>query len=182
MMRLLLYLPLFLAIVLVFAWAGVLILSKDPGSLLAGGHADLVRAYPEEPRRLELLENSSLLYGRLAHSLSRHGAEASPSIRAGLRITLLHLAAALQVLPISMVLALAGACAGLAFRERIRDDGGYASPTAAGLARAVVWAGLIWLGLFALSPIEVAYGSLYLASLALSLGGFFYVANLPLKL
>ncbi len=87
-----------------------------------------------------------------------------------------------RVLPLSLLLLGAGVGAGLVCRERMRDAEGYASPSAAGIARALVGAGALCQGLFALSPIGLSCSWLYVAGVTCSLGAALYTANLPLRL
>ena len=88
----------------------------------------------------------------------------------------------IRIVPLFFGLLAAGVTAGLIFRERMRNAEGYASPTAAGVARALVGAGLFWLGLFALTPLGVSSAWIYVAILSASFGGLIYAANLPLKI
>jgi hypothetical protein len=182
MIRLIIRLPLVLAIALPLAWAGTLFLTGDPDAIMVQGIAGLAQAYPEEEVRGRLVAEAIRAVSLYEPRLPRLGGDRSRQVHAGLLASAFHLEAVLRILPVTLILALAGVSAGLVFRERMRDLEGYASPTAAGLATGAVGAGALWMTLFALSPIPVSYGWLYLASAALSLGGSLYVANLPLKL
>ena len=181
-MRLLVRLPLVLVIVLGLSWAGVLMLGGGPEAMLARSVRDLGRAFPGDPVRQLLLERARQDAQSLLPSIPDLGGDKSRLVQSGLIASGLHLDSTLRVLPVTGLLVLAGLCAGLVWRERMRYAQGYASPTATGLARASAGAGIFWMALFALSPIPVSHASLYLASGALSLGGMLYVANLPLKL
>ena len=182
MIQLLLRLPLVLAIVLPVAWALVLLGNGAELALLQGSLSHLREAYPSETHRERLIGGATQAASLLQEQTPGLGGKHSPLIRAGLAASMLHLEAARGILPITLLLALSGAAAGLVLRERIRIGAGYASPTAAGLGRGVVAAGILWLGLFALSPVPVSYAWVYLTPAALALGGTLYVANLPLKL
>ncbi len=105
------------------------------------------------------------------------------AIKPGLRTTALHARISWDLLPIVLHLSFAGALAGAVFRERLRtSDGSYASPTAAFLGRAAVTGSGLYLLVFAVTPLPAPYASLYLAGVAMSIGGLLYAANLPLKL
>lgn len=105
------------------------------------------------------------------------------ALEPGLRTTALHAHVCWDLLPIAAHLAFAGVLAGAVLRERLRSsNGSYASPTACFLGRAAVSGGGLYLLVFAFTPLPAPYGTLYLAILAISVGGFLYAGNLPLKL
>lgn len=182
MIRLLLHLPIALAMGLSLAWAGVLLFSESPDALLTRALFDLNRAYPDPEGRAIFLAEAT----RLGHSVSGFvplgGEGRAELVRAGLTATALHWQGARRIWPIAVGLAAAGLCAGLVSRERLRGGHGYASPTAAGLARLAVCGGLLWAALFSLSPVPSPYASLYLSALVIALGGGVFAANLPLRL
>lgn len=182
MIRLLLRLPIFLALVLAVVWTGVLALAPNPEAILTGGLESLARAYPESAERELLLKEWGSLPPFVTDRLSGFGGRASSAGRAGVLVARLHLGVLVRLLPVFLLLVLSGVGSGLVFRERMRDAEGYASPTAAGVARALVGSGIFWIGLFATSPIPASYAWLYLAGIGSALGGSLYAANLPLKL
>ncbi len=182
MIRLLLHLPIFLAIVLAVVWTGVLGLAPNPEEILSGGLETLAFAYPDSAEREFLLKDWGSLPSVVTDPLSHFGGRVSWVGRAGVLVTQLHLGVLVRLLPVFLLLVLSGVGSGLVFRERMRDAEGYASPTAAGVARALVGSGIFWIGLFAASPIPASYAWLYLAGIAMALGSSLYTANLPLKL
>ncbi|HLY74942.1 MAG TPA: hypothetical protein VKU80_12555 [Planctomycetota bacterium] len=182
MIRLLLRLPVALVLVLTVVWATVLGMSRDPESIVAGGLAQLTSAYPEFKARKDFLNEWGSLPGDWTRPLSSLGGEASALGKAGLLVSRFHLGALLRLAPVLLCLMAAGVVSGLVLRERMREAEGYASPTAAGIARALVGTGLFWLALFATSPIPVSYAWLSLAGMASAVGAALYAANLPLKL
>lgn len=182
MIRVLIRLPILLLFLVPLSWAGFFVWAGEPGSVVSGVLGSLANAYPESHEREAIVEEAANLSSSLARLLGRAGMGASPRMRAGFVVSAVHSVTLARVVPLFFGLLAAGVTAGLIFRERMRDAEGYASPTAAGLARALVGLGLFWLGLFALTPIGGSFASLYAAALALCLGGALYSANLPLKL
>lgn len=182
MIRLLVRLPLGLAVLLSVLWAATLLGRVDTRELLTGGLSDLEEALPEKGGREAVVEEARRLTGGAATLLSRVGVEASPVLRSTLFVSGLHLGATLRVLPFLGLLLAVGALAGVVLRERLRDGSGYASPTVGYLARGLVALALTWLVLFALSPVRAPYGSLYAATMSSCIGSLLYAANLPLKL
>lgn len=182
MIRLLLRLPVALVLVLTVVWAAVLGLSRDPESVVAGGLDQLASAYPESKAREDFLREWGSLPGDWTRPMQSFGGQASALGRAGLLVSRFHLGALLRLAPVLLCLLSAGAVSGLVLRERMREAEGYASPTAAGIARALVGSGLFWLALFATSPIPASYAWLSFAGVASAIGAGLYAANLPLKL
>jgi hypothetical protein len=182
MIGLLIRLPLVLAILLPLTWAGVLLHAGDEVPLLGGAVSGLEGAYPSGAQREKLLAGATRAPSAFPAGLASLGGDHSRLVHAGLVASAMHLGVVLRILPITFLLTLCGSCAGLAFRERMRIALGYASPTAAGLGRCAVGAGILWLVLFGLSPLPVSFAWVYLSPAALALGGTLYVANLPLKL
>lgn len=182
MIRLLLRLPVALILVLTVVWAGVLGLSRNPESMVADGLGRLASAFPDQKTREEFLSVWGTLPAGWSRPLASLGGQASSLGRAGLLESRLHLGAVLRLAPVFLSLLAAGVASGLVCRERMREAVGYASPTAAGIARALVGSGLFWVALFATSPIPVSYALLHLAGIASAAGASLYAANLPLKL
>ena len=182
MIRILLRLPILLVILVILTWVAVLGFSPSADAVLGGATRDLARSYPEAQTRARLGREAAALGAGLGPLVPDLGPGRSDLVRAGLLATALHSQMAIAVLPILLLLILGGGSAGLVLRERLRDAQGYASPTAAGLARAAIAGGLLWLGLYSLSPLPVSAATLYAASLAMTLGGILYAANLPLRL
>jgi hypothetical protein len=180
--RLLIKLPVVLVLVLTAVWAGVLGLSRDADSIATGGLESLAQAYPEGEERADFLRDWGVLPPGLARLAMGLGGWASPLARAGLLVARLHSGVVVRLLPVFVLLLVSGVIAGLISRERMRDQEGYASPTAAGVAHVLVGSGVFWLGLFSLCPLPVSYASLHLAGMVLALGGSLYTANLPLRL
>lgn len=182
MIRLFFRLPIFLVLVLAIVWTAVLGIAKSPEGLVEGNLERLAQAYPNMVEREAFISEWGVLPSSALGQLSRIGGSASAFGRAGLLVTLLHLGGLVRLLPVFVLLVISGVASGLVFRERMRDAEGYASPTAAGLARTLVGLGIFLLGLFAGSPIPASYGWLYPAGIASGLGASLYAANLPLKL
>lgn len=182
MIGLLLKLPVALVLALTLMWAAVLGMSRDPESIVAGALEQLATAYPEKGAREEFLAEWGSLPPNWSRSVSSLGGQASTLGRAGLLVSRLHAGALLRQVPVFLCLLGAGVAAGLVLRERMRDAEGYASPTAAGIARALVGVGLFWMALFGASPVPASYAWLPLAGIATGIGGALYAANLPLKL
>jgi hypothetical protein len=180
--RLLVRLPLALGLLVPLAWAGVLLWGGGERPVLARACAGLEAAYPSRADRDRLLVEAVRATSAFPVPLEGLGPERSGLLRAGLVVARLHLGAAFRILPFTLLLGMLGVSTGLVFRERMRIEAGYASPTAAGLGRGGVGAGILWLALFGLSPLPVSLGWLYLSPAALLLGGSLYVANLPLRL
>jgi len=181
MIRLLVRLPIVLLFLGPLSWLGVLWHAGDPAVLVGDVFSDLGYAYPEPGERGRIVGESAVLARRAAGLLGRLGAGPSPQIRAGLVVSAVHERILVRTIPLLLALGAAGVTGGLLLRERLRNAEGYASPTAAGLARALVGAGLFGLGLFGLTPIGVGIAWIYGPLLAVSLGGLIYAANLPLK-
>ncbi len=182
MIRLFLRLPLVLAIALPMAWAFTLGWARDSDAVLADGLERFRLAFPADARRTDVLDRASRGARGLLARMPDLGEGRSELMKAGVVTSALHLEATLRILPATALLVLAGVCAGLAFRERLRDHEGYASPTAAGLAQVAVGTGVFWLALFSASPIPASHAWLYVFSILTSLGGALYAANLPLRL
>jgi hypothetical protein len=180
--RLLIRLPVAVVLVLTVVWAAVLGMSRDPESIVAGGLGELASAYPEPAAREDFLGEWGSLPEEWTRPMLSLGGRASALGRAGLLVSRFHLGALLRLAPVLLCLLSAGVVSGLVLRERMREAEGYASPTAAGIARALVGSGLFWLALFATSPLPVSYAWLPLAGMASAIGAALYAANLPLKL
>lgn len=182
MIRLLVRLPIALLMVLTIVWAAVLGISRDPLSILRGGLERLASAYPGTRVREEFLAEWWNLPDGWSRPLAPLGGQARCLGWAGLLVTRLHAGVLLRLLPVFLSMLLAGVALGLVWRERMRKGEGYASPTAAGISRVLVGAGLFWMALFGASPIPVSYAWLPLAGMACGAGASLYAANLPLKL
>ena len=182
MIGLLIRLPLALAILLPLTWAGVLLHAGDELPLLSGAVSGLELAYPPGVDREKLLASAAHAPSAFPAGPLSRGGDHSRLVHAGLVARALHLGVVLRMLPITFLLTLCSACAGLVFRERRRIASGYASPTAAGFRRGAVGAGILWLVLFGLSPLPVSFAWVYLSPAPIALGGTLYVADLPLKL
>ena len=181
MIRLLLRLPIVLLLVAPLTWAGILVLGPDPFTAVTNGYSRLERAYPQGLARDQLVKNASSVALSLGRRIPVAGPSSTAQIRAGLLVSAMHALSVMKLLPLALLLAAAGVTGGLIFRERMRNAEGYASPTAAGLGRAMVGMGLFWLGLFALTPLQASLAWLYVALLSTSVGGAVFAANLPLK-
>jgi hypothetical protein len=182
MIRLLVRLPLVLALALPITWAGALLATQSPEALLEDGLERFSRAFPAEGPRREVAERAGRGASLVLTRIPDLGGARTELVKAGVMTSVLHLEATFRVLPVTALLVLSGLCAGLALRERLRDQAGYASPTAAGLARIAVGAGTLWLALFSASPVPASYSWLYASSVLISFGGALYAANLPLRL
>lgn len=182
MIRLLLRLPIALVPVLAVVWAAVLGMTQDPESIVSGGLGKLASAYPDPKAREDFLAEWGNLPPAWTRPLASLGGQTSALGRAGLLVSRLHAGALVRLVPVFLCLLAAGVASGLVFRERMRDAEGYASPTAAGVARALVGSGLFSLALFAASPIPVSYAWIPLAGVASAAGASLYAANLPLRL
>jgi hypothetical protein len=174
--------PVFLVLLVTMIWAGFFLLVKDPAWILAESQLDLERAYPEPAERASLVRRSAGASSWLIRQIPGGGGGSSPVIRAAFAVSALHSFILGRVLPLSLLLLTAGVGSGLILRERMRDAEGYASPSAAGIARVLVGAGTLTQGLYALSPIGLSSSWLYVAGVTCSLGAALYAANLPLRL
>lgn len=182
MIGLLIRLPIVLALLVPLTWAAVLLVAGDEAPLLERTLSDLEAAYPSGVARERMLRTAIRNASALLARTPTLGGDRAPLVHAGLVVCGVHFGTVLGILPATLLLSLCGVSAGLVFRERIRMGAGYASPTAAGLGRGGVGAGILWLALFGLSPLPVSFAWLYLSAAALALGGTLFVANLPLKL
>lgn len=174
-------LPLFAIIGLGLAW-GFALLYRPSVSRAEDALSDFSEAFPRPEAQARLgrgaLHSSLALRRRAQDVLGEPGEEAGPLIVAAW----IHFKIVAALVPYLLALLSAGVLAGIALRERIRFGRGYASPTAAHLARLLFFTGLLWIILFALSPISAPAWSLYLACLACFLGGLCYASNLPIRL
>jgi hypothetical protein len=182
MIRLLIKLPIFLSLTLGMVWAITLASCGDPERLLEKALLELARAYPDPAERELFLRDWGMLPEGLSLLVPTLGGRALALLRAGLLVSRLHAGALVRLFPVLVLVLGSGVVAGLISRERMRDEGGYASPTAAGTSLVLAGSGLFWLGLFALSPVPASYATLYVGGIVLGLGGTLYAANLPLKL
>ena len=182
MILLLLRLPLVLAIAIPLAWTWVLAAAAGPDPVLSRGLAELAQAYPAGPVREEIVGMASGFGESLRPRLAYLGPAKAELVQAGIMTASLHLGSTVRLLLFAGVLVLAGIVAGLLSRERIRHGQGYASPTAAGLARLGVGAGLLWTLVYSLTPIPAGEGWLYLGAGCTAIGAAVYAGNLPLKL
>src|SRR5579862_8706800 len=98
------------------------------------------------------------------------GGVGTPTGRAGVLVAALHAVVFRRILPLYLLCLGGGAVAGLLLRERMRGAKGYASPSAAGVGRVLWGGGMLWLGVFSLSPVGGPYVFLYVAFLASALG------------
>lgn len=182
MIRLFVRLPLVLAIALPITWACTLLAVPSSEALLGDELERFRRAFPTEGPRRGTANRAGGGAAQILVRIPDLGGTKAELLKAGVMTSALHFEATLRVLPATALLLLSGLCAGLALRERLRDQAGYASPTAAGLARIAVGAGVFWLALFSTSPVPASYAWLYASSVLISFGGALYAANLPLRL
>jgi hypothetical protein len=143
---------------------------------------DFQTAFPHADARSKLrslaLHSTQEIRRQAEETFGTAGLNAGPY----LTVTWIRSRMLLSILPAFLALLVAGVLGGIALRERIRHGRGYASPTAAHLARHLFTAGLLFLILFALSPVPAPAWSLYLAAISCSLGILGYAANLPISL
>ncbi len=178
----LLRLPLFAFIGIGLSWGLSLAFASPPG--LAGQHLgrDLERAFPSAMERGRLLEGAAntaeLLQGRLSGAFGYRTSDA----RVSFAISALHFGILLRILPVFLAVFALGILGGLASRERLRGSRGYASPSAAFIARHAAGLGVLWILVYSFSPIPLPTWSLLAAGAASAGGGFFYMSNLPLRL
>ena len=182
MIRCLVALPVAILIGAALVWVATLLGSADPDRLLTHRAGDLAAAVHDEGVRGGALARAASTGSRLHARLPRLPGETSAVLAAGLTATALQADLALRVLPFGLALALAGVAAGILLRERLRFGEGYASPTAAYLARYLAGAGLLYAGLYTLSPLPLTSATLYLAWLVISVGSALYAANLPTRI
>lgn len=178
----LLRLPLFTFIGIVLSWGLSLAFASPSG--LARQHlgTDLEQAFPSATERGRLLEGAEttaeLLQGRLSGTFGHRTSDA----RASFVLSALHFGILLRILPVFSAVFVLGVLGGLASRERIRGSRGYASPSAAFIARHAVGLGVLWILVYSFSPLPLPTWSLLTAGAASASGGFFYMSNLPLRL
>lgn len=182
MIGLLVRIPLALMIALPIAWACSLLSAGDGEDLLANTLEDLRKAFPSDTARRAASGRAAAGAGVVLDRIPDLGEGRSRVLKAGIIASFLHLEAARSLLPATALLVLAGLCSGLALRERLRDQAGYASPTGSGLAQIAVGVGIFWFVLYSGSPIPVSPAWLYGSSIVTSFGGALYTANLPLRL
>ena len=182
MIGLFIRIPLALMIALPIAWACPLLSAGDAESLLADSLEDFRKAFPSDSARVAASGRAAARAGVVLARIPDLGEGRSRVLKAGIVASFLHLEAARPLLPATALLVLAGLCSGLALRERLRDQAGYASPTGSGLAQIAVGVGVFWFALYTGSPIPVSPAWLYASSIVTSFGGALYTANLPLRL
>jgi hypothetical protein len=182
MIRLLLKLPIVLLLGVPVTWVAVLLTVNEPARLPEAEVRRLTEAYPRSQVRERILRNSAAVASSLGRVVSGAGSSSSATIRGGLVVSAIHSRILTRLLPLEACLLAIGIVAGLILRERMRDAEGYASPTAAGLGRGLVGAGLFWCGLFAFTPLPMSSSWLYGAMLCTSIGGGVFMANVPLKI
>ena len=159
-------------------WIATLLGSADPDRLLTRRAGDLTATVHDEEVRGGVFTRAASPGSRLHARLPQLPGETSAVLAAGLTATALQADLALRVLPFGLAFALAGTL----LRERLRFGEGYASPTAAYLARYLAGAGLPYAGLYALSHLPLTSATLYLTWLVVSVGCTPYAANLPIRI
>jgi len=175
----LLRVPLVMILVLGIAWTATVLQDDAPADVIA-----------RERDRLRLaFANGAAVHTRVAPTtedslplLDHFPARVSGTLRAGLAVSQVRIATLLRLVPIAAAFLLAGGLAGAVFRERIRHARGYASPTAAFVARGLVCGGLLLAILFGLTSVALPYWLPYMAVMGASVGSCLYVSNLPIKL
>ncbi|HLY75199.1 MAG TPA: hypothetical protein VKU80_13850 [Planctomycetota bacterium] len=182
MIRLFLRLPVALLVLASLSWGMGMYFAQDPDVVLDEGLERLTRTYPQARERELILDEARMLSSRAWTGLNHLGLRSSALGQAKVFVTATHAASLGRTLPLGLLLAVAGVVAGLLFRERMRDARGYASPTAAGLGRLLLGGGVLWVGLFGISPVGAPMSSCYVAFLAIAGGAALYTANLPLRL
>jgi hypothetical protein len=182
MIRCLIALPAAVLIGASLVWVATLAGSADPDRLLGRRAGDLAAAVHDDGVRGGVLTRAASTGSRLHARLPQLPGGTSAVLAAGLTATALQADLASLVLPFGLALALVGVAAGTLLRERLRFGAGYASPTAAYLARYLAGAGLLYAGLWALSPLPLTSATLYLAWLVVSVGSALYAANLPIRI
>ncbi len=175
-------LPLVALVAVSVLWALTLALRRDPTALLAQAGESLSRALPDPVVHYAAFMRAARAGETAAALLPRLPEGTTSLLRAGVFASALHSSVTLEVLPFLLLLVLIGVLGGTLLRERIRHGEGYASPTAAFVARYTAAAGILYVVLFAFTPLQMPYWTLYLACLTSSLGGCLYVANLPIRL
>lgn len=175
-------LPIFATIGIILAWGLVLAFSSPPGFARQRVGRDLEQAFPSPKERGQLLEGAErraeLLQGYLSGILGGRASDARDSIA----VSALHFGILRRILPVGMAAFVIGILGGLASRERIRRSQGYASPSAAFIARHAVEFGVLAILVYSFSPIPLPSWSLLATFATTAGGGFFYLANLPLRL
>jgi len=178
----LLRLPIFAFIGIILAWGLSLAIAAPSDGVKQRMLGDLEPAFPSALERRHLVEaahgRAKTLQDHLAKIMGPRGGDARDSIT----VSAVHFGILLRILPIFSALFLVGIVGGMAWRERIRYSRGYASPSAAFIARHAVGLSVIWILVFSFSPIPLPIWSIYGALAASSSGGFLYVSNLPIRL
>jgi hypothetical protein len=169
-------------ITLAIVWAGILVLLPDPAELVKREAEHFTRAFPNEIPHLETKLSwvsefplSSLLPTQLF-------GRARSTLAGSLAVAWLH---GLLIVPMALFIALglgASFLLGAILRERIRFGHGYASPALAFVAKRALGLSLLYLSIWAFSPIPAPYWTLEVAALIGLVGGGIYAANLPVRL
>ncbi len=180
MIQALLRVPLAAVLVLGIAWAACLILGGAPAELISG-ERDRLRSAFGGGASVPLIAESTAA-GDSLPILERFPPRVSETLRAGIEVCEVRIAALSRVFPFAIAFLLAGGLAGAVFRERIRHACGYASPTAAFLARGLVCGALLLGTLFGLTCVALPYWVPYVAVTGAGVGACLYVSNLPIRL
>jgi hypothetical protein len=175
----LLRVPVVTIVLLGIAWAACLLQDEDPAHLISR-ERDRLRSAFGEGAPVPTIAASTM--GSPFPLLDRFPPRVSGSLRAGIEVSRMRIAILLRLLPVAAVFLLAGGLAGAVFRERIRHARGYASPTAAFVARGLVCGGLLLAILFGLTSVALPYWLPYVAIMGTCVGWCLYVSNLPIKL
>ena len=165
------------------AWGWVLVRRSPSQGSLKRESRTLSRLVPDTQAVRDLEASASRLVQVSERLLPASAGRETPSrLRGAMWTAGLHLAIALEILPILVPLLASGITLGLALREACRHGLRFASPTRAYLAKHLFGASFLLLVLFAVTPISLPYWTLWADSLAMSGGMFTYVANMPIKL
>jgi hypothetical protein len=163
-------------------WIFVLAAGGSGSALWEREVARLRGAYRDSIRRQALLGGAWERGKRLAGLVPGCSGELRGRLEAGAAVSVLHAQLAWEVGPVFLGLLGVGGLLGALFRERLRSGGGYASPTAAYVARMMFSLGILWTVVFSASPIPVSSATLYGAGALSGAGLFLFVGNLPLRL
>ena len=168
-------------------WASALLLGDplDRKRDLSDGHESLNGILPESsyPGTLpgQMIRSHKIPWpsGRISSLLGPDGSRRFKDVWA---LAALHAGVALELLPVAILVIVAGFTAGLARREGLRSGSRFASPLRSWIGKRIALLGLGGSLVFALTPLLLPWWTLWAGILVAAGGAGLFVSNLPLKL